>query len=79
MNIPKISVGDLLELKKKHPCGSSVFEVLRTGSDIRIVCAGCGRDLVLPREKLEKAIRKIRPGASEPSRATEGSGSDSHA
>ncbi|MBQ3638536.1 MAG: DUF951 domain-containing protein [Clostridia bacterium] len=61
MNIPKISVGDLLELKKKHPCGSSVFEVLRTGSDIRIVCKGCGRDLVLPREKLEKAIRKIRP------------------
>lgn len=79
MNIPKIAVGDRLELKKKHPCGSSVFEVLRVGSDIRIVCAGCGRDLVLPREKLEKAIRKIRPGAAEPSRATEGSGSDSHA
>ena len=63
MNIPKFSVGDLLELKKKHPCGSSVFEVLRTGSDVRVVCAGCGRDLVLPREKLEKAIRKIRPKA----------------
>ena len=54
MNIPKIAVGDRLELKKKHPCGASVFEVLRVGSDIRIVCAGCGRDLVLPREKLEK-------------------------
>ena len=71
MNIPKIAVGDRLELKKKHPCGVSVFEVLRVGSDIRIVCTGCGRDLVLPREKLEKAIRKIRPA--------EGSGSDSHA
>lgn len=59
MNIPKIQVGDRLELKKKHPCGTSLFEVLRTGSDIRIVCTGCGRDLVLPREKLERAIRKI--------------------
>lgn len=59
MVIPKILVGDRLELKKKHPCGTSVFEVLRIGSDIRIVCTGCGRDMVLPREKLEKAIRKI--------------------
>ena len=70
MNIPKIATGDRLELKKKHPCGSSEFEVLRVGSDIRIVCAGCGRDLILPREKLEKAIRKIRP-AQQPQK-TEG-------
>ncbi len=61
MNIPKIRVGDRLELKKKHPCGISLFEVLRVGSDIRIVCTGCGRDLVLPREKLERALRKIHP------------------
>ncbi len=59
MNIPKIAVGDKLTLKKKHPCGASVFTVLRVGSDIRIVCDGCGRDMVLPREKLERAIRKI--------------------
>ena len=59
MVIPKINVGDRLELKKKHPCGTSVFTVLRVGSDIRIVCSGCGRDMVLPREKLEKAIKKI--------------------
>ncbi len=59
MNIPKIMVGDVLELKKKHPCGSFRFTVLRIGSDIRIVCEGCGRDMVLPREKLERAIKKI--------------------
>ena len=59
MVIPKISVGDRIELKKKHPCGTSEFSVLRVGSDIRIVCSGCGRDMVLPREKLEKAIKKI--------------------
>ena len=61
MNIPKITVGDKLELKKKHPCGTAFFSVLRVGSDLRIVCDGCGRDMVLPREKLEKAIKKIHP------------------
>ena len=59
--IPKISVGDILELKKEHPCGTKRFSVLRIGSDIRIVCCGCGRDMVLPRVKLEKAIKKIYP------------------
>jgi hypothetical protein len=61
MNIPKILVGDVLELKKKHPCGSLRFKVLRIGSDIRIVCEGCGRDMVLDRVKLERAIRKLFP------------------
>lgn len=59
MNIPKLCVGDKLELKKKHPCGTATFSVLRVGSDIRIVCDGCGRDMVIPREKLERAIKKI--------------------
>jgi len=57
--IPKISVGDILELKKKHPCGSASFRVLRTGSDIRVVCTGCGRDMTMDRLKIEKAIRAI--------------------
>ena len=59
ISIPKISVGDTLELKKEHPCGSKSFTVLRIGTDIRIVCQGCGRDMVVPRVKLEKAIKKI--------------------
>ena len=59
MNIPKLSVGDILELKKNHPCGSKCFTVARIGSDIRIICTGCGRDMTVPREKLEKAIKKI--------------------
>ena len=54
-----IEVGDMLELKKPHPCGSSSFEVMRVGSDVRIVCIGCKRDMTLPRVKLEKAIKKI--------------------
>ena len=59
MNITKLSVGDILELKKNHPCGSKCFTVARIGSDIRIICTGCGRDMTVPREKLEKAIKKI--------------------
>ena len=58
-NIPVIRVGDTLELKKPHPCGSKEFTVLRVGSDIRIVCVSCGRDLTIPRVKLEKSIKKI--------------------
>ncbi len=59
MNIPQFSPGDTLELKKNHPCGCKLFEVIRVGSDVRIVCKNCGRDMTLPREKLEKAIKKI--------------------
>ena len=61
LQIPKISVGDILEMKKAHPCGNKRFLVMRTGSDIRLVCEGCGRDMVLPREKVEKALRKVFP------------------
>ncbi len=59
--IPRIEVGDLLELKKPHPCGrdSNKFRVLRVGSDIRIVCERCGRDVTIPRIKLEKNIKRI--------------------
>ncbi len=59
MNIPKFDKGDTLLMKKTHPCGSMQFEVLRVGSDIRIKCKGCGHDMTLPREKLEKNIKKV--------------------
>ena len=58
-SIPVIRVGDLLEMKKPHPCGSRHFKVLRTGSDIKIVCSGCGHTLTLERIKLEKMIKKV--------------------
>lgn len=61
MTILRFGVGDTLELKKNHPCGEKRFTVMRVGSDIRIVCQGCGRDMTLPREKLEKSIKKIFP------------------
>lgn len=57
--IIRFEVKDKLCLKKKHPCGTDTFTVLRCGSDIRIICDGCGRDLTLPREALEKMIKKV--------------------
>lgn len=59
MKIIPIAVGDILFLKKNHPCGSNQMEVLRVGSDIRLRCLGCGHDLTLPRIRLEKSIRQI--------------------
>ena len=59
MQIIRMKVGDTLELKKPHPCGDKRFRVMRVGSEVRIVCLGCGRDMVLDRIKLEKAIRKL--------------------
>lgn len=50
---------DILIMKKKHPCGSNEFTVLRSGMDFRIKCMGCGREVMLPRSKAEKNIKKI--------------------
>ena len=52
-------VGDKLQMKKPHPCGTNVFEVLRIGADFKIRCTGCGREVMVPRHKCEKNIRKI--------------------
>jgi hypothetical protein len=59
MNVIKFDVGDILEMKKPHPCGGRNFRVLRTGSDVRLVCMECGRDMTVPRLKLEKNIKKV--------------------
>lgn len=50
---------DLVELKKPHPCGSAQWEILRVGMDIKLRCQGCGHELMLPRSKAEKSIRKV--------------------
>jgi len=50
---------DRVELKKPHPCGSRQWEILRVGMDIKLRCLGCGHELMLPRAKAEKSIKKI--------------------
>ena len=54
----KIDIGDVVELKKKHPCGGKQFEVVRTGMDFRIKCLTCGSQMRIDRPKLEKSIVK---------------------
>ena len=55
-----VRVGDVLELKKAHPCGSREWLVLRVGMDFRLRCRGCGHELMTPRAKAEKSIKKIK-------------------
>ena len=60
-----IQVGDILELKKEHPCGSRRWLVLRVGMDCRMQCQGCGHELMLPRSRAEKSVKKIHRTAGE--------------
>ena len=46
-------------MKKPHPCGGKTFEILRVGMDFKIRCLNCGREVMAPRKKIEKNIRKI--------------------
>ena len=62
MGCVKFSAGDILLMKKKHPCGSDKFKVIRGGSDVRLACSLCGRDLELSREKIEKSVKKVLSG-----------------
>ncbi len=54
-----IRVGDILEMKKQHPCGNKQFLVLRSGMDFRLRCVGCEREFLIPRSKAEKNIKKV--------------------
>ncbi len=54
-----VRVGDILHMKKPHPCGDNRMEVLRIGMDFRIRCLGCGREVMVPRAKVERHIRQI--------------------
>lgn len=54
-----ISTGDILILKKEHPCGGSRFLVLRTGVDFKLRCEKCGHEVMVPRLKIEKRIKSV--------------------
>ena len=72
MPIIRMKPGDVLELKKNHPCGENKFLVLRSGMDFKLRCTRCGREVMIARSKAEKNIRQIqRPGA-EPEQTQQG-------
>ena len=52
-------IGDIVKLKKKHPCGSFQWEVLRVGADFRLKCCGCGHQIMIARKLVEKNKRDI--------------------
>lgn len=60
-----VQVGDRLVMKKNHPCGCNTFQVLRKGMDFKIKCEKCGHEVMVPRVKAEKNIRKILRGDEE--------------
>ncbi len=55
----KFNIGDIVELRKPHPCGSKEWEITRTGMDFRIKCLGCQHQVLIPRRKFEKSVKKI--------------------
>ena len=57
----EIHVGDVLQMKKAHPCGGKEWLVLRVGMDFRLRCLTCGREMMILRGKAEKSVKKILP------------------
>ncbi|MGN0458414.1 MAG: DUF951 domain-containing protein [Eubacterium sp.] len=55
-----INIGDIIIMKKPHPCGSKEFEVLRTGIDYKLKCVGCGHEVMIPRIKAQKNIKSVK-------------------
>lgn len=53
-------VGDIVKLKKKHPCGSFEWKILRVGADFRLKCAGCGHQIMIPRKQVEKNTKDLK-------------------
>ena len=56
----RFDIGDIIRMKKPHPCGSHEWEVLRVGADFRLKCVGCGHQIMVPRKLVEKNTKDIR-------------------
>jgi hypothetical protein len=54
-----VNVGDIVKMKKKHPCGNDMFLITRVGMDFKLRCCECGREVMLPRSAAEKNIKRI--------------------
>ena len=58
-NIVDLNIGDVIKMKKPHPCGANEWEILRTGMDFRLKCVGCGHQVMVSRKLVEKNFRGI--------------------
>lgn len=57
----QFEIGDRLRLRKKHPCGSFDWEVVRLGADIGLRCEKCNRRILLPRSEVERRVKQVLP------------------
>lgn len=72
VQILKLRLHDRIQLKKPHPCGGTVFRILRVGSEVRITCETCGRDMTMDRIRLEKSVKQILPSDLNQEETTKG-------
>ncbi|PWW08830.1 hypothetical protein DFQ01_101557 [Paenibacillus cellulosilyticus] len=59
MERKEFQLGDVVQMKKQHPCGTNEMEIIRMGMDIRIKCVGCQHSVLIPRAKFEKNMKKV--------------------
>jgi len=59
MNVKTFELGDVVEMKKQHPCGTNEWKVIRIGADVRIKCVGCQHSVMIPRREFEKKMKKV--------------------
>ncbi|SEN47624.1 DUF951 domain-containing protein [Paenibacillus sp. OV219] len=79
MERKQFELGDIVQMKKQHPCGTNEMEIIRMGMDIRIKCVGCKHSVLIPRAKFEKNMKKVlRSKASEGEKEGEGGASTSN-
>ncbi|MBO6150757.1 MAG: DUF951 domain-containing protein [Clostridium sp.] len=55
-----LQLGDIIKMKKAHPCGSQEWKILRVGADFRLLCMGCGHQVMMARRLVEKNVRGVR-------------------
>jgi len=55
----QFKVGQVVKLKKSHPCGENRWKIIRVGMDFRVKCLGCGRSVLLPRSRFERRVKEI--------------------
>lgn len=58
-------LGDIVQMKKPHPCGTNEMEIIRMGMDIRIKCTGCKHSVLVPRAKFESKLKKVLHSAAQ--------------
>ncbi|MBM3948488.1 MAG: DUF951 domain-containing protein [SAR202 cluster bacterium] len=64
--VAELGLGDVVVLKKQHPCGGREWRVVRLGADIGLQCTTCHRRILLARSELEKRVRSVRPAEPRP-------------